>query len=71
VAVNAQPVARAHKLRWQVSSRGAGRSVVLQVRRGGHPLKLRVTLEDLPEEQAPVAPVAARPSPPSKPVRSP
>ncbi|SET22060.1 S1C family serine protease [Stigmatella erecta] len=71
VALNAQPVARAHKLRWQVSSRGAGRSVVLQVRRGGHPLKLRVTLEDLPEEQAPVAPVAARPSPPSKPVRSP
>ncbi|ADO73935.1 S1C family serine protease [Stigmatella aurantiaca] len=71
VALNAQPVARAHMLRWQVSARGAGRSVMLQVRRGRLPLKLRVTLEDLPAEAAPVAPVAARPSPPSKPVRSP
>jgi serine protease Do len=54
-------VERAHKLRWQVAARGVGRSVELRVRRGEHPLKLRVKLEELPGEE-PLAPAVATPS---------
>lgn len=59
-------VDRAHKLRWQVSARGAGKSVLLQVRRHNRPLKLKVKLDELPSmEEAPVPAVAARPAPSS------
>lgn len=68
VGLDARRMEQAHKLRWQVAARGAGKSVVLHVRRGRQPLKMRVKLEDLPPEEAPVA---ARPSPGRKPVRSP
>jgi serine protease Do len=43
--LDAAPVARAHVLRWRVSTRGAGRTVELAVRRHGRPLKLKVQLE--------------------------
>lgn len=57
-------VDRAHKLRWQVSARGAGQSVVLHVRRDNRPMKVRVTLEELPSEDEPAtSSVAARPAP--------
>ncbi|HYO56900.1 S1C family serine protease [Archangium sp.] len=46
-------VERAHKLRWQVAARGVGHNVVLRVRRGERPLKLRVRLEELPGVAAP------------------
>jgi serine protease Do len=52
-------VERAHKLRWQVASRGVGRSVVLRVRRGERPLTVRVRLEDLPELEQLLPAVAA------------
>lgn len=55
-------VERAAKLRWQVAARGVGRSVVLSVRRGERPLKLRVKLEELPNEAPEVAPTLAAPS---------
>jgi serine protease Do len=59
-------VDRAHKLRWQVSARGAGRSVLLHVRRHNRPMKLQVTLDELPSaEEPPVPAVAARPAPSS------
>jgi serine protease Do len=54
-------VERAHKLRWQVASRGVGHSVLLRVRRGERPLKLRVRLEELPGEGE-VVPAVAAPS---------
>jgi serine protease Do len=69
VGLDARRVERAHKLRWQVAARGAGKSVVLHVRRGKQPLKVRVKLEDLPDQPAP-PPVAARRSPPRKPAAS-
>ncbi|HEX5750606.1 MAG TPA: trypsin-like peptidase domain-containing protein [Archangium sp.] len=43
-------VERAARLRWQVAARGVGHSVLLRVRRGERPLKLRVKLEELPTE---------------------
>lgn len=46
--LDASKVERATWLRWQVAARGVGRSVVLRVRRGERPLKLRVKLEELP-----------------------
>ncbi len=55
-------VDRAARLRWQVASRGVGRSVVLRVRRGERPLKLRVKLEELPSEALELAPSLAAPS---------
>jgi len=57
-------VKQAHALRWQVESRGVGRSVVLRVRRGTRPLKLRVKLEPLPQGER-VVPAVATPSRPS------
>jgi serine protease Do len=41
-------VERAHALRWKVATRGAGRWLSLQVRRGERPLSVRVRLEDVP-----------------------
>lgn len=65
VGLDKQAVARAHTLRWQLASRGVGRRVVLEVRRGERPLELRVRLEELPAEpksaparQAPAGPAA-------------
>ncbi|MFY0570141.1 S1C family serine protease [Archangium lansingense] len=55
-------VERAAPLRWQVAARGVGHSVVLRVRRGERPLRLRVKLEELPAEGPEVAPTAAAPS---------
>jgi serine protease Do len=55
-------VERAHKLRWQVAARGVGHSVMLRVRRGQKPLKLRVRLEDLPDEGESLVPEMASPS---------
>ncbi|MFY0529653.1 S1C family serine protease [Archangium gephyra] len=55
-------VDRAARLRWQVASRGVGRSVMLRVRRGERPLKLRVKLEELPGEALELAPTLAAPS---------
>jgi serine protease Do len=55
-------VDRAAKLRWQVASRGVGRSVVLRVRRGERPMKLRVKLEELPNAVPEMAPTLAAPS---------
>ncbi len=68
VGLDSGRVERAHNLRWQVAARGAGKSVVLSVRRGDQPLKVRVTLEELPES-APspaTATVAAQRTPPRK-----
>jgi serine protease Do len=61
--LDASKVERAHKLRWQVASRGVGHSVVLRVRRGERPLKLRVRLEGEPPETQPAEPILAQPSP--------
>ncbi|MCI0674003.1 MAG: trypsin-like peptidase domain-containing protein, partial [Myxococcaceae bacterium] len=49
--VDTAPIPRAHVLRWRVSTRGAGRTVDLAVRRHGRPLKVKVTLEamEVPE----------------------
>lgn len=55
-------VERAHNLRWQVAARGVGHSVMLRVRRGNKPLRLRVRLEDLPNEGEPLVPAVASPS---------
>ncbi len=56
-------VERAHKLRWQVAARGVGHSVLLRVRRGDRPLKLRVRLEDLPNTEGDaIVPAVASPS---------
>ncbi|MDY7228783.1 S1C family serine protease [Hyalangium rubrum] len=70
VGLDSRKVDRAHKLRWQVAARGVGKSVVLQVRRGAQPLKLRVKLEELPTEETASPAVAARRSPPRKPTGS-
>lgn len=70
VGMGTRRVDRAHSLRWQVAVRGVGKTVVLQVRRGQQPLKLRVKLEE-PPAQDPVEPaVAAVGSPPRKPASS-
>ncbi|MFL5347097.1 MAG: S1C family serine protease [Hyalangium sp.] len=70
VSMDAERVERAHKMRWQVAARGVGRTVVLQVRRGQQPLKMRVRLVEPPPEE-PVAPaVAARSSPARQPASS-
>lgn len=68
VGMDRQTVARAHTLRWQLASRGVGRSVLLEVRRGQRPLQLRVRLTELPAEarsapaqQAPAGPAAGEP----------
>jgi serine protease Do len=66
VGLDSGRVERAHKLRWQVAARGAGKSVVLHVRRAGQPLKLRVRLEEPPPEESPAPTVAARRSPPRR-----
>jgi serine protease Do len=50
VSMDAERVERAHKMRWQLATRGVGHTVVLQVRRGEQPLKLRVRLEEPPAE---------------------
>jgi serine protease Do len=56
-------VERAHKLRWQVAARGVGRHVVLRVRRGTQPLKMRVRLEAPPGEGGRATPALASPLP--------
>jgi serine protease Do len=50
VSLDKRVVARAHTLRWQLASRGVGRSVVLEVHRAERPLELRVRLAELPAE---------------------
>jgi serine protease Do len=67
VGLDSGRVERAHHLRWQVAARGAGKSVVLNVRRGEQPLKVRVMLEELPSDGTTTAKatVAAR-RPPSR-----
>ncbi len=55
-------VERAHRLRWQVAAQGVGHSVMLRVRRGEKPLRVRVRLEDLPEEAESLLPAVATPS---------
>jgi serine protease Do len=62
--MDSRRVERAHKLRWQVATRGVGKHVVLQVRRGTQPLKIKVTLEEPPPALVPVPAVAARRTPP-------
>lgn len=64
-------VERAQKLRWQVETRGVGRSVVLRVRRGERPLKFRVRLEGEPPEPQPAEPTLAMPAPAPKPDEQP
>ncbi|WP_434382252.1 S1C family serine protease [Melittangium boletus] len=48
--MDAAQIQRAHNLRWQVAVRGVGGNVTLRVRRGEHPLRMRVRLEDQPGE---------------------
>jgi serine protease Do len=43
-------IQRAPHLRWQVAARGVGGHVLLHVRRGEHPLRMRVKLEEQPGE---------------------
>jgi serine protease Do len=57
--VDSGQVERAHNLRWQVATRGVGQSVMLRVRRGERPMKLRVRLEELPREEVVQASKAA------------
>jgi serine protease Do len=59
--VDAGQVERAHNLRWQVATRGVGQSVMLRVRRGERPMKLRVRLEELPKEELVQAPPVPEP----------
>ena len=62
--MDSRRVERAHTLRWQMAARGVGKSMVLQVRRGQQPLKVRVTLEEPPARLVPEPTLAAgRPSP--------
>jgi serine protease Do len=68
--MDTQPVERAHKLRWQLAARGVGHTVVLQVRRGQQPLKVRVKLGEPPAEELPLPTVAERSSPARKPASS-
>jgi serine protease Do len=70
VSVDAQRVERASKLSWQLAARGVGKSVVLQVRRGQQPMKVRVTLEEPPVQAPPAPTVAARRPSPRKPTSS-
>jgi len=70
VSMDAQRVERAYKLSWQLAARGVGKSVVLQVRRGQQPLRVRVTLEEPPPPEQPAPVVAARRPPPRKPTSS-
>ncbi|EPX62858.1 HtrA protease/chaperone protein [Cystobacter fuscus DSM 2262] len=55
-------VERAHKLRWQVAARGVGGRVMLHVRRGEQPLKMKVRLEEQPGETVPATAVLSAPS---------
>jgi serine protease Do len=65
--MDAGRVERAHMLRWQVAARGVGHSVTLRVRRGEKPLRMRVKLEELPGELAPLVPAVASPAPGASP----
>ncbi|HZI16382.1 MAG TPA: PDZ domain-containing protein, partial [Myxococcus sp.] len=65
-SLDTRQVKRAHALRWQVAARGVGRQVSLKVNRLGQPLKLKVTLEEMPAEEAP-APAVASNSPGRRP----
>jgi serine protease Do len=69
-SVDSRNVGRAHTLRWQMAARGVGKSMVLQVRRGDQPLKVRVTLEEPPPPPSPTPTVAANRPPPRKPTSS-
>lgn len=60
--VDTTQVERAHKLRWQVAARGVGNRVMLHVRRGAHPLKVRIRLEEQPGDTVPASAVTAAPS---------
>jgi serine protease Do len=70
VGLGTRRVNRAHQLRWQVSVRGVGKTVVLRVRRGQQPLKLKVKLEEPPPAEPDLPAVAAKGSPPRKPASS-
>ncbi len=70
VALDSHRVERAQELRFQVSSRGVGNSVLLHVRRGEQPLKLRVKLEEVPSEEPGTPSLATGRSPPPQPTRS-
>jgi serine protease Do len=69
-SMDSRRVERAHTLRWQMAARGVGKSMVLQVRRGAQPLKVRVTLEEPPSRLAPAPTVASGRPPPRKPTSS-
>jgi serine protease Do len=69
-SMDARRVERAHTLRWQMAARGVGKSMVLQVRRGQQPLKVRVTLEEPPARLVPAPTVASVPPPPRRPTSS-
>lgn len=70
VGLGTQRVERAHQLRWQVAARGVGKTVVLNVRRGAHPLKLRVKLVEPPTPETAEPAVAERGSSPRQPASS-
>ncbi|ATB27713.1 S1C family serine protease [Melittangium boletus] len=65
--LDAAQIQRAHNLRWQVAARGVGGNVTLRVRRGEHPLRMRVRLEDQPGDTHPASARVAEPSPPVRP----
>jgi serine protease Do len=69
-SMDSRRVERAHTLRWQMAARGVGKSMVLHVRRGAQPLKVRVTLEEPPPRLAPAPTVASGRPPPRKPTSS-
>ena len=69
-SLDSRRVERAHTLRWQMAARGVGKSMVLQVRRGQQPLKMRVTLEEPPARLVPEPTLAAGPTSPRKPTHS-
>jgi serine protease Do len=56
IGVDGLPVSRAHAFRWRASNRGPGLPVALEVRREGHPVKMELLLEELPEPVVEVAP---------------
>jgi len=60
--LDASQIQRAHNLRWQVAARGVGGNVTLRVRRGEHPLRMRVRLEDQPGDTHPASAKVAEPS---------
>lgn len=64
LSVDTERVEKASTLSWQLAARGVGKRVVLQLRRGQQPLKVRVTLEEPPPEPKQGPTVASRPPSP-------